>query len=237
MVRAGAGAAAGGQPSYCGGRSGHSTPPQRQRRRLAAGFPSSRLARTIALLPGTVENVNPLRHSPWQETLPAAVIAAALDMDTAGEPHTARAAAFREWLNSGNPHDWVLYTDGSKIPDGRTGAGWVIYRGTSQIISGNLACSSHREVFDAEAIALRNGLRAAHSHGAVRWVNDLWVCLDNQAAIRRTLNPLAPSLSSQQVIHEAADLLNGWGSAEGPNARVPVLEAPQGSAGFPATPT
>ena len=125
-----------------------------------------------------------------------------------------RAAAFSRWLSTLPARDWVLYTDGSKLPDGRTGAGWTLRHGGNTLLSGSDACGNHAEVFDAEAQALRSGLRAAKDHPLARLAGNLWACLDNQAVIRRALNPTAPSLTSQEVINEITGLLSNWPSWE-----------------------
>ena len=78
------------------------------------------------------------------------------------------------------------------------------------IFGGSAAVGKHAEVFDAEALALRNGLRAAYDHSLNYYATNLWVCLDNQAVIRRVLDPAALSFSSQHVIREATELLRNW---------------------------
>src|SRR2546423_632133 len=146
-----------------------------------------------------------------------------MSADTSGANRLGRAAAFSHWLTTLPACDWVLYTDGSKLLDGRTGAGWTLRHGDRTILSGSQPCGTLVEVFDAEALALRNGLRAATAHGAAGMAGNLWACLDNQAVIRRVLNPLAPSFSSQTVINEAASLLEDWSTRPGPLVRLPLL--------------
>ena len=84
--------------------------------------------------------------------------------DSPGE----HALTFRQWQQAqergAGRRDFWLYTDGSKLEDGRTGAGWVLYGFKQRLDSGSFAPHANSEVYDAEARALEAGVRAASEH-------------------------------------------------------------------------
>ena len=65
---------------------------------------------------------------------------------------------FQDWLKTVPDNHIIIYSDGSKAPDGATGFGFVIYRNNRRIAQG---CGrlGVAEVFDGEAEGARAGLR------------------------------------------------------------------------------
>jgi len=208
--------------------------PLRKRLRTTDRYPETRLAYTKALLPATPEEVNPLAVPPWHEPPVPDATDTALSFGAHGVTKAAKAAAFVQWQRTLPPRDWVLFTDGSKLENGNTGAGWTIVHGANTLASGAFACGAHAEVLDAEAAALHAGLQAAaelagigapSDQPAARHAGNLWACLDNQGVIRRVLNPTATSLTSQAAVRESADILQAWERREGPTTRYATLAA------------
>ena len=156
----------------------------------------------MALLPARTEDFKPLALSPWhapQNPWPP---------PAAGCDRRAQAAAFSEWKRAQNPRDFLIFSDGSKLDDGRAGAGWVLYRGEHRISSGHAPCGQYAEVFDAEASALVLDLQAATSHLAAGAANNLWACLDNAAVVESARRGTGSSY--QKKLQAAAVLLESW---------------------------
>ncbi|KAL2890009.1 RNA-directed DNA polymerase from mobile element jockey [Ceratocystis lukuohia] len=106
------------------------------------------------------------------------------------------------------PQDVWLYTDGSRLQNGWTGAGWAIESEGQIIRSGLRSCGKWAEVADAEIRAIENGLRDIPDQ-ALRRANTVWICSDNQAAVQR-MNVRAESVtSSQHVIDQAKMYIQG----------------------------
>ena len=103
--------------------------PLRRRCRTAKDFPGTRLHRITTILPDHPESADPLRHPPWLEPPRATDVAEALASATEGQQRAVRAAEFARWRDSLPPGERILYTDGSKLPDGSTGSGWVLFTG------------------------------------------------------------------------------------------------------------
>ena len=168
----------------------------------AAPLTTTRLRLTVALPPARIENSNPLALLPWHPPKnpwpPPAT----------GHDRHAQAAAFSEWKLAQNPQDFWVFSDGSKLDDGRAGAGWVLYRGEHRIASGHTPCGQYAEVFDAEASSLALGLQAATTHLAACAANNLWACLDNAAVVESAQR--GTGRSSQKNLQAAAELLESW---------------------------
>ena len=107
--------------------------------------------------------------------------------------------------------DLWLFTDGSKQPDGRAGAGWVLWGVNDMAVgTGNAALGRHQEVFDAEAEALARGVQAALDSPWSRWARNLWCCLDNAAVVDLVYGQ--PAGSSQRRFQRIGSLRREWRS-------------------------
>ena len=89
------------------------------------------------------------------------------------------AEAFRSWVSSIPSLDVVLYSDGSKLESGATGAGYVAYQGAIEVTRRAIPLGTGAEVFDAEAIAALAGVEAVTALPTATYATNLWVCLDN----------------------------------------------------------
>jgi ribonuclease HI len=108
----------------------------------------------------------------------------------------------------------LLYTDGSKFEDGRTGSGWVAYcvgdRVTRKVASGHCHLESRAEVYDAELHAIQEALTALRDSidtapGAA------YVCVDNQSALDTLASDASATEFSRAAVRVAADLSrSGW---------------------------
>jgi len=94
------------------------------------------------------------------------------------------------------------------MDDGRSGAGWVIYLSGTAVRTGRTVRHSISTAFNAEALALRDGLRDVLSLSARDLVGKPLVLFDNQSvgdAVDRSL-----IASSQSLLLEAKVLLQEW---------------------------
>jgi ribonuclease HI len=107
----------------------------------------------------------------------------------------------------------VIYSDGSRLPDGQIGAGWAIYicQKAKLVLLNESSCylGARMEVFDAElhaayealATAADLGLRAGH----------VYLCIDNQAAIYVLANNPDCIEGGYRACNEAKHLIQlGW---------------------------
>src|SRR6202012_740450 len=116
--------------------------------------------------------------------------------------------AFLTFLNSIPLRDITVYSDGSKLSNNSTGAGFVIYQGGLQILKHAIPLGMNSEVFDAEAIGALTGLQAALTLETTRFAENLWVFLDNLEVATQLIAPLASS--SQNVFLQFNTLAAKW---------------------------
>ena len=177
--------------------------PVRLRNRPSVRRDRTRMSALHDLLPATPEVQDALARPRWfqppeRDAWPAV-----------GETRVDQAASFRTWEASQNPRDFWLFTDGSRLTDGRTGAGWVLRHNNRTIASRRIPCGITREVLDAEAVALQDGLSATLDNPSSRAAYNLWVCLDNEEIVRSVHGRPSHSSSLAQL-QSAADLIMGW---------------------------
>ena len=149
-----------------------------------------------------LELVDPLVHPPWQ------AVRACSNQSIC--PIKERAdTAFQQWANSRPPLSMFLFTNGSQLNDGPTGAGWYGLWGAwrQESARGYLALSKH-EVFDAEPIAAYKGLEAVINSLQVPYTQHLYVLLDNQEAAQQLQDH--PRGSSQSVIQAFQEAAGTW---------------------------
>lgn len=70
-------------------------------------------------------------------------------------PREAAGTAHLEESHRSTPQTIWAYSDGSKGPQGQTGAGWSIHLGRTQVAMGYASCRTRREVPDAEALGAK----------------------------------------------------------------------------------
>ena len=118
---------------------------------------------------------------------------------------------FQVWAAAQAPLSLWLYTDGSKLQSGATGAGWYCTWSTTDVVAtqGHLHLQGH-EVFDAEAAGALAGLKAASTCYHAAYSSNLHVLLDNQEAVLQLQG--SPRGSSQQTFLEFQDLASRWPS-------------------------
>ncbi|CEJ92616.1 hypothetical protein VHEMI08255 [[Torrubiella] hemipterigena] len=97
------------------------------------------------------------------------------------------------WLKS-RPEGYIVYSDGSKLEDGRAGYGFIICKDGIQVDSGSRQLD-HREVFDAEISGALKGLKQAMTHNLERL--PVTICIDNSSVVRG-IGGTAPMSSQAQ---------------------------------------
>lgn len=104
-----------------------------------------------------------------------------------------------------------LFTDGSCLsnPDTVAGAGWYGHWGAwnQESARGHL-CLPRHEVFDAEATAATEGLKAALNSTQAPYTQNVYILLDNQEVARQLVGH--PRGSSQNTILAFQETANAW---------------------------
>jgi hypothetical protein len=109
------------------------------------------------------------------------------------------AIKFQEFYSSLPGTDMKVFTDGSKLPHGMTGTGFVLYQTGKKYLQSSFSLGPNMEVFNAEAEAALPGLKAATRFHTARFATKLWVCFNNLEVAMRllSLSTAHPSKSSK----------------------------------------
>lgn len=123
------------------------------------------------------------------------------------------AERFNAWLQAQNPLDIIMYTDGSQIINQDNtiisiGAGWVLNWVGSWYSKRGISLGKSYEVYDAEAIAMLEGLKQALSSPMARVASGIHICLDNIRVAR--MSSLIPMGSSQEIFKQFRILAKEW---------------------------
>lgn len=179
---------------------------------------TSRFARRVLALP-PAEQTNPLAAAPWTKE------ARQIKAQRIGAPQGASkefcSKAFLELIAKIPPRDIVLYSDGSKLKNQSTGAGFVAYQYNIQVLYQTIPLGTRKEVFDAEAIGALEGLKAALKLPSTKLAENLWICLDNLEVAMQLLDSFDGS--SQAVFESFKILAKQW------QLRTRLLHIPIGS--------
>ena len=150
------------------------------------------------------EQTDPLIYPPWQPENLSTFQNICSIRDKA-------CADFQYWADSCPPLSMFLFTDGSRLnsSDTAAGAGWFGYWGIwkKESACGHLSLPQH-EVFDAEATAATEGLKAALNSTQAPFTRNLYVLLDNQEVARQLQG--FPRGSSQNTILAFQEAANAW---------------------------
>ena len=128
-----------------------------------------------------------------------------------------------------------IYSDGSKLEDGRVGWGYAAWQGRIKIAEGKGSLGRKAEVFDGELAGATRGLQKIVTSPALRLAPHIHIRLDNASAgsALRSLQPtdidrdyVEPFVEAHKAAREAPLLI-------GPNARVITTEWIPGHAGVP----
>ncbi|KAI0991644.1 hypothetical protein K3495_g16543, partial [Podosphaera aphanis] len=126
---------------------------------LALGRPTSRFVRRILALPAS-EQINLIATPPWAPREGQAAAQARVGGPN-GQTRDQAKEKLLSFLRTVPLQDIVLFSDGSKQPDGSAGAGFVAYQGGVQVLKQSFALGKGNEVFDAEAKGALAGAKAA----------------------------------------------------------------------------
>ncbi|KAI1005056.1 hypothetical protein K3495_g3165 [Podosphaera aphanis] len=165
------------------------------------GIALTLFARTCRNIPAS-ENNNPLLNPPW-ETVESRQNSLARICGPTGTKEF-HANMFRTFLSTLLKSDIQVYSDGSKLPDGNAGGGYVIYQFGIQVCAKVFPLGKHKEPYDAEIRAAQQGIHAAVAVPSARFSNNLWIFIDNEEVPRKILTN-TPATSSQQAFLEALE--------------------------------
>ena len=142
----------------------------------SSGRPTSRFARRVLALPQS-EQIDPILDPPWE--LGDREMSNVRIHGPQGRSKDEVSEEFQAWASNVTCLDIVLYSDGSKLQNGATGAGYVAYQGAAELTRRAIPLGTKAEVFDAEAIAALAGIEAALTLPTAAYAANLWICLDN----------------------------------------------------------
>lgn len=170
----------------------------------------TRFARNAASIPSS-EKIDPLIYPPWDigELRNSSIF----PTDQASTSNLLRTRFFQEYLNSLPKNDIQVYSDGSKLPNGNLGAGFVIFQHGRLVCSGASPLGSSIEVEDAEVRAALQGIKAAIALPTTRFSKDLWVFIDNRNVANKILSK-TPVFSSQSTYSETIEITKLWKTRE-----------------------
>lgn len=168
----------------------------------------TRFSRTLFELPIS-EKVDPLRIPPWE--MQTAEKSLLWNNGSNFNPRASISENFSTFLGTINQSDILVYSDGSKLTNGNTGWGYVIFQIGRRVCSGSGPLGNTIEVQDAEVHATLHGIRAALSLPSARFANNLWLFLDNKGVAKMLLKS-SPVRSSQSLYTEFWELEKKWGS-------------------------
>ncbi|EED20549.1 conserved hypothetical protein [Talaromyces stipitatus ATCC 10500] len=182
-------------------------PLRRRAEQIASnGRQTSRFARRTLALPNS-EQINPLQYAPWHPREPRGNAQARIGapMGRTKEQAAANFMAFQRTIPSS---DIVIFSDGSRLADGRAGGGYIGLQAHHQFLRSSLSYGHGKEVFDAEAEAALAGAQAAIAYPTAQFATNLWICLDNLEVAVRLLSPSTGS--SQEIFESFRTLAAAW---------------------------
>ncbi|KAI0995572.1 hypothetical protein K3495_g12609 [Podosphaera aphanis] len=158
------------------------------------------------LIPAS-ENFNLLLLPPWNTPETESQSLNQISGST-GTPNL-RAGKFLEFLLTVPPSDILVHSDGAKLPDGKAGAGFAIFQLGRKIWTDAFPLGNGKEIYDAEACAGLEGIRAAIASPSTHFSNNLWIFIDNLEVAKRFLTK-ANSTSSQETFIDGLEVAKAW---------------------------
>ncbi|EED24657.1 conserved hypothetical protein [Talaromyces stipitatus ATCC 10500] len=122
--------------------------------------------------------------------------------------HARAAADFTAFQHTIPSLDIVIFSDGSRLIDGRVGGGYIRIQAHHQFLRSSLSYGHGKEVFDTEAEAALAGAQAVIAYPTAQFATNLWICLDNLEVATRLLSPSTGS--SQEVFESFRTLAAAW---------------------------
>lgn len=171
----------------------------------ASPHSNTRLSRALSLLPGPVETSLPPTVAPWQSVESPSEGRIRLGLSNADRSSFVQ--SHLSWLSALPAADIVVYSDGSKLPDGSAGSGWAGFRNGREIFRGKGSHGTSVEVYDAEAIAALGGLLMA---SALNPPGRLHIFLDNYSVASRLGQVKVSFTSSQSIFDQFHHVFWSW---------------------------
>ncbi|EED17356.1 conserved hypothetical protein [Talaromyces stipitatus ATCC 10500] len=123
-------------------------------------------------------------------------------------PSTLAAANFTAFQRTIPSLDIVIFSDGSRLIDGRAGGGYIGIQAHYQFLRSSLSYRHGKEVFNIEVEAALADAQAAIAYPTAQFATNLWICLDNLEVIMHLLSPSTGS--SQEVFESFHTLAAAW---------------------------
>ena len=119
-----------------------------------------------------------------------------------------------QWIKTLEPNTLVIYTDGSRSQEGRTGSGWVIYKLIAQkllqVAQGHCGLGVKTEVFNAETHAVAESMEYLHKLRD-KTPRQVVLAIDNQATIKALEHNPQGTPDVFRALAQAKDLhVVGW---------------------------
>lgn len=173
---------------------------------ISRSYSLSRFSRSVQEIPQS-EQIDPLLYPPWNIKATSEELPTWTHQNT--QSSAARAATFHDFFESLPANDILVFSDGSKLSNGNTGAGFIMIQHGRHVGSGAYPLGKNNEVEDAEAYAALRGIKAAISLSTNRFAKDLWVFIDSQIVATKFRTNFAPN-TSQAVYVDAAKASDAW---------------------------
>ncbi|EED20841.1 conserved hypothetical protein [Talaromyces stipitatus ATCC 10500] len=151
--------------------------------------------------------INPLQYAPWYPRKPRGNAQARIGapMGRTKEQAAANFMAFQRTIPSS---DIIMFSDGSRLADGRAGGGYIGLQAHHQFLRSSLSYGHGKEVFNAEVEAALASAQAAIVYPTAQFTTNLWICFDNLEVAIRLLSPSTGS--SQEIFESFRTLAAAW---------------------------
>jgi len=181
-------------------------PPDRSRPRSRKPPKTTCLTRLTLRSSPAIPHIDIFAITPWSHTVatfsPRLSIRSTNhedDKEKAAEAHIKHIRNFQS-----DPLHILAYSDGSLCRDDAgqqsAGAGWIGYHGLHDVFQGSEPLGPYMEIYDAEATAINNALKAAIAYATEHNVTHIHIFADNQAAVRTAFD-VVPGSSQHVNLH------------------------------------
>ncbi|XP_025836056.1 uncharacterized protein LOC112906340 [Agrilus planipennis] len=118
--------------------------------------------------------------------------------------HPADMDNFRFTEGVQDAYNTVIYTDGSRLDDGRAGGSFILFNGDAEIHRDNFTLAEHSTIFQCEMIALRQALTHLRGHSDI--IKECSIVTDSQSVLTALRNMRQPTTLQLETWELAVNL-------------------------------